>query len=178
MKVPLRMAGAGYEGTADAPVKPKGYERGGELVDLLAQGLGAFVGVDVPNDITKNDYATCTVSPPQGQITAVATGLLTDGGPSVVVSPGVLQPATVTCTAPPVTFPVEPFIADLEFMMEAGVPGASPDGLTLQEWERPEGGKPVATKEIHVERSEAGATVKISWHFTIEHTPGPRPKRH
>jgi hypothetical protein len=177
VKVPLAMEGAQYQGSASGPMKTKGYERGGEILELLGQGIGALIGVEVPNDITKNDYVQCRVSTPQGNIAAVATGLVGDADPTVVVTPSLLTSAHVSCAQPPIDFDVPPFITDLEMNAEGGVPGASPEQLVVQGWERPPGGKPVATKEIHAEMSEDGATIKFSWHFTIVHKPGERPKR-
>ncbi|MGQ0824258.1 MAG: hypothetical protein ACT4OX_04350 [Actinomycetota bacterium] len=177
VKVPLLMAGAGYEGSQEGPVDGVGYDRGAELLELLGQGVGAFVGINVPNDYTQNDYFNCGITPGQGQIGAVATTLLADTGPTVNVSPATLAEATVSCPDPIGAFGMPPFVTDLELLREAGLPEATESGLLLENWEQPQGGSPVATKELHHQVSEQGATVDIGWHFTINHTPGKMPTR-
>lgn len=177
LTVPLDMDGPAYTGSATSTVKPVGYDRGGEILDLFAQGLGAFMGVDVPNDITENTYESCTTAPGTGTVTALATNLLADVGPTVNVALAKASDATVSCGEPIGSFPIEPFITMGEMYSETGFPGATESGIVFDKWTVTGDGAPFATKDVHHEMSEDGATITIDWHLVINHAPGKLPPR-
>ncbi|MCZ7528497.1 MAG: hypothetical protein M5U14_20265 [Acidimicrobiia bacterium] len=173
--VPLEYIGGWHEGSADGTVTPVGYDRGTEVLDVFAWGLGPLVGIDVPNDLTRNDYVHCSVAPGRGSVKVVAAGLFADDGPLVSVALATAAEAQVSCSDPVGTFGFPPFVTDVEELLETGIPEATDVGLFLQGWEHPGGGSPWATKEIHHQLSEEGVTLTIGWHFTIEHAPGELP---
>lgn len=174
--VPLELEGLAHQGSAEGKVEPVGYDRGVEMLDVLGQGFGALIGVNVPNDIGQNDSMNCSTTPARSTLDALAAGMFLDDGPQVVVSFQNTD-ATVSCPAPVGSFPLPPFVTDLEGMRDMGIAEATDAGLNLEKWERPESGKPWAKKHVGQTLSESGMTVTLTWDFTITHEPAPPPKR-
>lgn len=177
LTVPLLFDGVGLEGTATGTVDPTGYDRGAELLELLAQGLGPVVGVDVPNDVSQNDYIHCTTTPGTGALHAVAANLFADAGPSVNVLPSIASEASVSCPEPINTFPIPPFVVDLAGYVESGFPGVSESGIRFDDWTVTGSGSPFATTSVHHRVAEDGFEVVMAWDLTLRHAPGPMPTR-
>lgn len=172
----LYTGGVSLEGETTGPVDPTGYDRGAEMIELLGVGLGAFVGVDVPNDIAENDYFDCSTAPGTGTLVVVATNLLTAQGPSVNVVPSIASDATVTCPDPIGSFPIPPFVVDLPVYTEAGFPGAGEAGLLFEDWKVLDS-EPFATKSESHRISEDGGEIRFSWDLVLTHAPAALPPR-
>ena len=177
--VPLPMVDLGYMGEATGDVEPLGYDRGAEILELFAWGLGPLVGVDVPNNVERNDYISCDVSPKgQGHITAMAANMYFPDGPQVHLQLSEARKASVNCPDPIGSFPMEPWVMDMPFHIEAGFPGARDGGILFEgPWTKSGGGAPFATKDVHHEIDSEGAHLIFGWHLTINHAPGPLPQR-
>lgn len=179
LTVPLEPEGlAGYTGSASGPLDPVGYDRGVEVLEVLGWGLGAVMGVDVPNSIERNDHMQCPVTPPQGRITALGTGFFDPAGPTVHLGLEKVADATVQCPDPIGAFPMEPMSVETGFLVELGFPGATELGVTFRDgWQVDPGGRPFATTEVHHQVGEEGGVVTVGWHLVVNHAPGPLPTR-
>ena len=135
MTVPLQIEGAAWSGEQTGDVKPIGYDRGAEMLEFLGQGLGAAMGINVPNDATKNDYIHCTTKHAVGKLGALATNLLSDNDLTVHLSLGKTSDATVSCPKLG-SFPFPPLVVDPQNLKDAEVAEATDDGLLLEKWQR------------------------------------------
>ncbi|HEX4906095.1 MAG TPA: hypothetical protein VFU93_11640 [Acidimicrobiales bacterium] len=177
LTVPLLFDGGRLSGEATGPVDPTGYDRGAELLEVLGQGLGMAMGVDVPNDFTQNDFIQCSTAPGTGRMTVTADNLFGDAGPLVTVMPAIASEASVTCPDPINTFPMPPFVVDLSFYTEAAFPGAGEVGLYFEGWTVRGGATPYATKTVTHRLNEDGGEISFSWDLSLNHVPGPMPPR-
>ncbi len=175
VSVPLEFTGAAHEGDADAPIHPTGYDRGGELLDVFAQGVGMAAGVNVPNNYSKNNYVHCTTDPGRVKVSALATNMYKDNGPAIAVSFNTTRQTAVTCDAGVGTFNVPPFVTMTDELQGLGVSEATAEGFMLRTFTRTGAAKPYATHEIHKSLSQGPGKVSVDWTFKVNFAPGKLP---
>ncbi len=173
--VPLELSGIAHEGSASAPIQPTGYDRGGELLDVFAQGLGMAAGVNVPNNLAHNDYVHCTTDPGTIRVDALAAGLYKTGGPKLSLSFATTRQSSVSCDANVGTFQMPPFVTMTDMLQGLGVSEATASGFLLTSFQRSGTAKPYAHEEIHKELSVGQGSLRTDWTFTINFAPGKLP---
>ncbi|HEV7524388.1 MAG TPA: hypothetical protein VGP92_05445, partial [Acidimicrobiia bacterium] len=174
LSVPLEFTGAAHEGEADTPIKPTGYDRGGELLDVFAQGIGAAAGINVPNDQTKNTYVHCTVAAGHIHVAALATNMYKDNGPVIALTFNTTRQSAVTCDGGVGTFEIPPFVTMTDELRGLGVAEATASGFLLKTFNRGSG-NPYATHEIHRQLAQAAGSVSVDWTFKVNFAPGKLP---
>lgn len=177
LKVPLEFTGTGHGGSASATIRPTGYDRGGELLDVFAQGMGIAAGVNVPNNPAQNDYVHCTTDPGTIRGTAEATDMYTRAGPKIALSFATTRQSSVTCDGGVGTFQIPPFVTMTSELRGLGVTEATASGFQLTKLERSGGATPYAHEEIHKKLSVGQGSITADWTFTVDFAPGKLPPR-
>ena len=173
--VPLEFNGVAHEGEATATVQPAGYDRGGEFLDVFAQGIGMAAGVDVPNNINQNDYVHCTTQPGTIHTSALVTNMYKDAGPAVALTFSTTSQSTVACDGGVGSFQVPPFVTMPDMLRGLGIAEATDSGLVMPKFTKTGGATPYATHTLHGEIAQGPGRFCTDWSFKINFAPGKLP---